>query len=354
VAARSADGEPCFRRPASRPNCLYSGALNLERHCITRRLDTGDPRQPRESCRIPEMRLRPLLLWVLLFARLGLAQDRPLPDKATFIEEFRKQLSTPDQLLSQYTYTYKETEITLDSAGKPKKTETDVYQVVHGAERWETYERQIVKKGKPVSEVELEKQDRKERQRVEKERSKRARWSEEKRRREKAKTEEEERKTNDDVFASFNYDLVRRDILHGRPAILVNFKPNKLYRPKTGEAKQLQHVAGRIWISESDHQLAKLEAEVVEPIKFGAGILAKLQKGSTVQFELQKINDEIWLPVRGEILYDARVLMLKGMKGRVIVEFSDHRKFNVDTNLQFNAPARRVRLSKYPASEWPR
>jgi hypothetical protein len=46
------------------------------------------------------MRLRPLFLWVLLFAQSAAAQDRPLPDKATFIEEFRKQLSTPDQLLS--------------------------------------------------------------------------------------------------------------------------------------------------------------------------------------------------------------------------------------------------------------
>jgi hypothetical protein len=265
-------------------------------------------------------------------------QDAPLPEQRAFLEAFRKALSLPDQLLSQYTYTFKETETALDSGGKPKKTETNVYYVIHGAEPWQTYERRIIKNGVALTEKELEKQDRKERERVEKERSKRAKWSEAKRREEREKTEKEERETTDDVFASFTFELVKRELLNGQSTILVNFKPNRSYKPKTSEAKQLQHAAGHVWISEDDHQLAKFEAEVIEPITFGAGLLAKLQRGSTVKFEQQKINDEIWLPVRAEIVYDARVLLLKGMRGRVNVEFSDHKKFNVDTILEFNAP----------------
>jgi hypothetical protein len=280
------------------------------------------------------------LRFCLLFLTLSpLWQDaRPLPEKRAFMEEFRKTLRTPDKMLSQYTYNYKETETSLDSAGKAKKTETNSYYVIHGAEDWETYERQIIKNGVALTDQELDKQDRKERERVEKERAKRAKWSEEKRKQEHEKTERESRETSDDMFASFDFDLVQRETLNGRSAILVNFKPNLAYKPKNGDIRQLQHIAGRIWISEDDHEIAKLEAEVVEPIKFAGGLLAKLQKGSTVKFESQKINDEIWLPVRAEIVYDARVLMLKGMKGRVTVEFSDHKKFSVDTNLEFNAP----------------
>src|SRR5262249_41477420 len=239
----------------------------------------------------------------LLFLTLGVQeQDRPLPDQATFMEEFHKTLITPNKLLSQYTYTEKETEITLDSKGKAKKTETNVYHVINGAEDWQTYERHISKNGVPLTKEELEKQDRKERERVDKETRKRANWSEAKRQQEKAKKEREERETSDDIFAAFEYRFVRREMLNGVSTILVNVTPKKSYKPKTSDARELQHLAGRFWISEEDHQLGKLEAEVIEPIKIGAGLLAKLQTGSTLTLELGKVNDEIWLPVKLEVL----------------------------------------------------
>jgi hypothetical protein len=262
-------------------------------------------------------------------------QDRPLPDQATFMEQFRKALNTPEKLLSQYTYTEKATEISLDSKGNAKKTKTNVYHVINGAEEWQTYERQISKNGVPLTEQELEKQDRKERERVEKETRKRASWSESKRQAEKAKAEREERESNEDIFAALDYQLVRRETLNGVSTILVNFKPKKNYKPKTSDGKDVQHFAGRLWIAEDDHQLAKLEAQLIDSFSIGFGLLAKLSKGSTLSIALQKINDEIWLPVKVEILVNGRMLLLKGLNMRVIVEFSDHKKFNVDTILDF-------------------
>jgi hypothetical protein len=97
----------------------------------------------------------------------------------------------------------------------------------------------------------------------------------------------------------------------------------------------LQHIAGRAWISEDDHQLARLEAEVIEPISIGAGLLAKLQTGSTLRFERRKVNDEIWLPVRAEASISGRMLLLKGLNMREVTEFSDHQKYSVDTTITF-------------------
>jgi hypothetical protein len=272
---------------------------------------------------------------LLLLAVFPLEQEKPLPEQTSFMEDFRKDLHAPDKLLSRYTYTENETEMTLDSKGKIKKTEKNVYHVFHGTEEWQTYERQISKNGVPLTQKELEKQDGKEQERVEKETRKRAGWSEAKRQQEKAKAEREERESTDDIFATFEYQLVRREMLNGVSTILVNFKPKKNYKPKTGDAKNLQHVAGRAWIAEDDHQLVKLEAEVIDQIKIGAGLLAKLQKGSTLALELLKINDEIWLPVKFEMLLNGRLLLLKGLNMRIVVEFSEHKKFNVDTILDF-------------------
>jgi hypothetical protein len=272
-----------------------------------------------------------LLLWAMWPVR----QEPPLPDAGTFLEEFRRNLQTDTKLLSQYTYTQKETDITLDSKGKPKKSEVNVYEVIHGDEEWKTYRRQITKNGVTVSEKELEKADQKEKERVDKEIRKRDKQSESKRLQEKEKDEREEREAIDEVFAVYDVKLVRREPLDGIATILVTFKAKPGYKPRTRDGKILQHIAGRAWISESDHQLARLEAEVIEPISIGAGLLARLQTGSTLSFERRKVNNEIWLPVRAEASINGRMLLLKGLNLREVTEFSDHKKYSVDTTITF-------------------
>lgn len=263
------------------------------------------------------------------------AQEKPLPDAASFISEFRKTLHSDDKLLSQYTYTEKETSDTLDSNGKVKKTEINVYQVFNSEEDWKSYRRQIVKDGVPVSEKELEKKDREEKERVEKETKKREKKSDEERQKDKAKADREEQEILDDVFAEYDLQLVRRDILNGIPTILVTFKPKADYKPKTREGKILQHIGGRAWIAEGDHEMARLEAEILDPISIGAGILAKVNKGSTVVFERRKINGEIWLPMKEEATLNAKVLLLKGFNLREASEYSDYKKFGADVQLIF-------------------
>jgi len=276
-----------------------------------------------------------VLSGLLLLILLPQAQEKPLPDPASFISEFRKTLHSDDKLLSQYTYTEKETSSTLDSKGKIKKSETNVYQVFNAEEEWKTYRRQIVKNGVSVTEKELEKKDREEKERVEKETTRRGKQSEAKRQEKKAKDDREEQELLDDVFAMYELQLVRREILSGISTILVTFKPKPDFKPKTRGGKILQHIAGRAWIAEDDHELARLEAEVIDPISIGAGLLAKLNKDSTVAFERRKINAEIWLPVREEATLNAKVLLLKGYNLREVSEYSEHKKFGVDVQLIF-------------------
>ena len=280
--------------------------------------------------------MKGMLQFCLLLFSMWLPQnDKPLPEPRAFMAEFRKTLHSDNRLLSQYTYTEKETEITLDSSGKAKKTEINVHQMIHGAEEWQTYRRQIVKNGVPLTEKELEKQDREERDRVAKETRKRADESASRRDQEKAKADREEQEILDDVFAMYDVRMVRRELVDSIATILVTFRAKPDYKAKTREAKVLQHIAGRAWIAEDDHELARLEAEAIEPISFAGGLLAKLQKGSKLAFERRKINNEIWLPVREEANVNGRILLLKGLNVRDITEYSDHRKYSVDTILKF-------------------
>ena len=97
----------------------------------------------------------------------------------------------------------------------------------------------------------------------------------------------------------------------------------------------MQKIAGEAWVSEDDHELVRIEAETIDTISVGLGLLGKLNKGSRISAERLKVNDEIWLPARVEVFVNARVLMLKGFNFREIVEYSDHKKFNVETILSF-------------------
>lgn len=279
-----------------------------------------------------------LSLQLLLLLLSGWQDPKPMPDKDSFLAEFRKTLHSDDKLLSQYTYTQKETETTLDGKGNVKKTEVNVYQIIQGAEDWQSYNRQIVKNGVPVSEQELEKRDRQEKERVARETKKRAGESEAKRIEKKAKDDREEQDALDDIFAMYDLQPIRREIVNDISTILITFKSKPDYRPKTAGGKILQHIAGKAWIAEDDHELAKVEAEIIDPISVVAGFLAKVQKGSTVVMERRKINNEIWLPFRAEGSINGKLLLLKGINIHDVVEYSDYRKYTVDTILQFGEP----------------
>ena len=97
----------------------------------------------------------------------------------------------------------------------------------------------------------------------------------------------------------------------------------------------MQHIAGRAWISEVDHQIARVEMEVMDPISLGLGILAKVNRGTSIKGERRKFNEEIWLPVRTEVTLNARLMLLKGFNIRQVIEYSDHKKYSVDTILKF-------------------
>jgi hypothetical protein len=237
----------------------------------------------------------------LILLLLSPWQDpKPMPDKDSFLAEFHKTLHSDDKLLSQYTYTQKETETMLDGKGNVKKTEVNVSQMIQGAEDWQSYNRQIVKNGVPVSEQELEKRDREEKERVARETKKRAGESEAKRKEKKAKEDREEQEALDDIFAMYDLQLLRRELVNDIPTVLVTFKAKPDYRPKTAGAKILQHIAGKAWIAEDDHELAKVEAR------------------------------------RGSI--NGKLLLLKGINIHDVVEYSDYRKYTVDTILQFGEP----------------
>ena len=267
-----------------------------------------------------------------------LVQDQPksLPELKPFLAELRKTLHTDRHLLGQYTHTEKQTLMQLDSKGTPKTTEVNVFEVFPGSPERVGYRRRIVRDGAPLTPAELKKEDQQVEKRVEAAEHRRSRITPPERERNRVDRLRREEQIIDDALGIFDVEMAGRETTGGRPAILLNFWPRAAYKPKTSEGKNMQHVAGRAWIDEEDYQVARVEVEVIDPISIGLGILAKLQKGASIVADRRKFNDEIWLPMRTEITLNARVLLVKGFNIRWINEYSEQKKYTVDTILKFS------------------
>ena len=260
----------------------------------------------------------------------------PLPELEPFLKEVRQKLRSDRSLLSQYTYTEKRIENRLDGKGNVKKTEERIYEIYPSIVRELSYERLIERDGNPVPMKELEKQDREhDRKWREHERKlEREGTSARKERLDKeAKARHEEDAVINELFHLYEIRMLRRDLLRDLPAILLDFTPRKDFKPKTDGAKVLKKVAGRVWINEADHEIIRVEAELIENYSVGAGILARLNQGATLVFQRQKVNNEIWLPSEARFTGAARVLLLKRIRMDATSQYYDYRKFTVETNI---------------------
>src|SRR5262249_38360062 len=144
----------------------------------------------------------------------------------------------------------------------------------------------------------LEKEDRKHREKILsdlRQREQESAEDREKRLRREEKRRREEEDSLDDVAGVYSFTLVERQLLNGHAMIVVDFVPRPHATPKTDDGKAMKKVKGRAWISENDYQLARVEIEMLEDYSIG-GFLGKLYKGTTGSFERRKINDEVWLP----------------------------------------------------------
>ncbi len=281
-----------------------------------------------------------LAIGIVLLAGGSWAQEpaAPLPEYEQFLRETRQKLHSDRALLSQYTYIEKSVEKTLDGSGNVKKIEEEVREIYPSVIPELSYERLILRNGKPVSAKELEKSDREHDKKVEdyERRLQRERKSaREERLAKEAEARRKEEAILEELFQLYRIDMLRREMMEEQPAILFEFRPRPDFKPKTDAGKILEKVAGRAWVSENDHEIIRVEAELIDNYTIGGGILARLNKGASFFFRRRKVNDVIWLPAEAHFEGSARIMLFKGMRVDWTSQISDYKQFTAETNIIF-------------------
>lgn len=269
------------------------------------------------------------------------AVEAPLPPLDPFLKEVRLRLET--DAARQFGYSYVETQrrTSIDGGGRRREqpaTILESYPGLPGEERWE---RVVQRNGKRVSEAELKQKDDERRRKAERyareltqvsaaDRAKAARRADEDRR--------ERAVLVDDVFVVYAIDMVGRERIEGHDTIAFTLTPRPQARPRTRDGRIMKSFRGRAWVSETDFELARLDVEAIDTVSIGLGLLARVHKGTTVSFTRRKVNDEVWLPARAQYEVSARFLLLKRFRQGGVTEFSDYRKFTVDTAADIQSP----------------
>jgi hypothetical protein len=227
--------------------------------------------------------------------------------------------------MKDYTWTARDLERHLDSAGKMKSEQASEWEtlILYG----EPYRRMLVNNGKPVADEEQRKLD--------KYAAKLEHETAEQRQRRLAKFEKEREKDREflrEVPDLYDFKLEGDAVIDGRPVWVISGTPRTGYQPKRRDARPLLKVRGRIWIDKAEYQWVKLEAETTDTISYGI-FLARLSPGAKLVFEQTRVNDEVWLPRRMWMRGTGRIGLVKKLALEDEIFWSRYRKFQAESKI---------------------
>ena len=279
----------------------------------------------------------------LLSVTALVAQERPLPDQESFLREVRTHLRTDSTLQSSYIYLETRREQKLDDRGRVKQESVKVYESYPGLpgedRRWE---RVISENGRPRAASDLEKEMRDRQKKAEalaREATEQPAKQQARQQREYAEQRREFDAVIDDLFLVYDIRMERRESIDGHETIVFSLTPRREAKPRTREGSQMRKFIVRAWVSESEKELIRLDAEAIDTLSIGWGLLARLHKGAKLTFLRTKVNDEVWLPSRVNYSGSARVGLVAVLRRSGTSDFSGYRKFSVDTSTTYQTPA---------------
>jgi hypothetical protein len=198
------------------------------------------------------------------------------------------------------------------------------------------YRRTLERDGKPVSGAEQRSEQRKLDQETRRltaespaEKQRRMDDAEKKRRREFAFLSE--------IPDLYNLRLEGDSTVDGRPVWVVSGAPRPGASAKSSDAKMLLKVRGRLWIDKATYQWARVEAETTDTISWGL-FLARLNAGAKMVFEQAEVSADLWFPKRLTLTGSGRVGLVKRLSQDTEIEWSNYKKFSVDSKLVTGPP----------------
>ncbi len=99
---------------------------------------------------------------------------------------------------------------------------------------------------------------------------------------------------NDDLLGRFEFDLVGRKVINGRPTLLLDFKPAKKNLPERNiKDRFINKAAGQVWVDEADYVIAKAEVYLTDAVNVMGGLVGAVWKFN-YSFDRERTLDGLW------------------------------------------------------------
>jgi hypothetical protein len=78
------------------------------------------------------------------------------------------------------------------------------------------------------------------------------------------------------------------------PQVVIDFQPNPAFHPPSMVTELLTGLAGRIWIDARSGTMTRIEGQVLRPVNFGWGVLARVFPGGHIELEQTFVDGKRW------------------------------------------------------------
>ena len=226
-----------------------------------------------------------------------------------------------------YTYIERDETHKLNGKGEVKSTEIQTHEVMFLYE--EPVWKLIAKDDKPLPEKDAKKEDEKLQKIIDKRKSE-SEDDRKKRTEKQEKQHDEIQKFVNEIPDAYNFRLANMENFEGRETYVIDADPRADFQPQRKEAKMLPKFRFRVWIDKAEKQWVKIDIQCIDTVSVGL-FLARIHKGTNIQIERTRVNDEVWLPKHITLKLDARIVLLMGLNLTEDITYRDYKKFRTDT-----------------------
>ena len=260
-----------------------------------------------------------------MLVTLGAPAQEPAPDPLEIVRRSVERDWTDFEGRKNYTYQERSEFHQYARSGAAAKVRSETNEILILGGR--PFERLIARDDKPLS----AREERREQTKLDHELAKRQHESPAEQSRYQKKRVEE-RAFIREIPEAFTFRLVKIDTVSNQPAWVIEAQPKLGYRAAHSRAKDFAKVRATIWIEQETYHWAKVEADVLNTISVDFGLL-RVAPGSSMHFEQTRVNDEIWLPSSMLVRFEARLALVKLLRGEYDIRYSNYRKFQSDSKI---------------------
>jgi hypothetical protein len=130
----------------------------------------------------------------------------------------------------------------------------------------------------------------------------------------------------------------RRVLFRGRETLVFDFEGDPKAKAEGMDQSAAKKLAGTVWIDEADKQVSRLEVHFYDNFHIGGGLLASVQKGTSMNVDQSPLGDGLWMQTASEDHLAARVV-IKNLRENVHIQDFDFKKFDIGTSEHIGTPA---------------